>query len=66
VYILSLQGITPTTAAAVNRLSVSHGRMFYEEKPVTAVQLEVAIQKFLNWLQSLTKTMLSCLMESIY
>ena len=54
VYILPLHGITPT-AAAVNRLSVSHGRMFYEGKPVTAVQLDVGIQKFLNWLQSLTE-----------
>ena len=54
VYILPLHGITPT-AAAVNRLSVSRGRMFYEGKPVTAVQLDVAIQKFLNWLQSLTE-----------
>ena len=54
VYILPLHGITPT-AAAVNRLSVSRGRMFYEGTPVTAVQLDVAIQKFLNWLQSLTE-----------
>ena len=54
VYILPLHGITPT-AAAVNRLSVSHGRLFYDGKPVTAVQLDVAMQQFLNWLQSLTE-----------
>ena len=46
------------TAAALNRLSVSQGGMFYEGKPVTAVQLDVAIQKFLNWLQSLTEPFL--------
>ncbi|XP_068680484.1 maternal protein exuperantia-like [Montipora foliosa] len=57
VYILPLHGITPTAAAA-KRLSVSHGRMFYEGKPVTAVQLDVAIQKFLNWSQSLTEPFL--------
>ena len=51
VYILPLHGITPS-AAAVNKLSVYHGRLFYDGKPVTAVQLEVAIQQFLNWLQS--------------
>ena len=53
-YILLLHGITPT-AAAVNRLSISHGRLFYDGKPVTAVQLDVAMQQFLNWLQSLTE-----------
>ena len=57
VYILPLHEIMPT-AAAVNRLSVSQGGMFYEGKPVTAVQLDVAIQKFLNWLQSLTEPFL--------
>ncbi|XP_074635829.1 maternal protein exuperantia-like [Acropora palmata] len=57
VYILPLHEIMPT-AAALNRLSVSQGGMFYEGKPVTAVQLDVAIQKFLNWLQSLTEPFL--------
>ncbi|KAJ7333740.1 hypothetical protein OS493_015828 [Desmophyllum pertusum] len=50
VYILPLRGISPS-ASAVNKLSVSHGRLFYDGKPVTAVQLDVAIQQFLNWLQ---------------
>ena len=54
VYILPLHGITPT-AAAVNKLSVRHGHLFYDGKPVTAVQLDVAMQKFLHWLQSLTE-----------
>ena len=52
VYILPLHGIMPS-AAAVNKLSVNHGCLFYDGKPVTAVQLDVAMQQFLNWLQSL-------------
>lgn len=54
VYILPLHGIAPT-AAAVNKLSVRHGHLFYDGKLVTAVQRDVAMQKFLNWLQSLTE-----------
>ena len=36
----------------MNKLSVYHGRLFYNGKLFTAVQLEVAIQQFLNWLKS--------------
>lgn len=52
VYILPLNGIAPS-AAAVNKLSVNHGRLFYNGKPVTAVQLDDAMQQFLTWLQNL-------------
>ena len=52
VYIIPSHGISPS-AAAVNKLSVKNGHLFYDGRPVAAVQLGVAIDRFLDWLQSL-------------
>ena len=57
VYILPVGGIAPS-ATAVNKLSVHHGSLFYDGKPVTAVTLEVGLQQFLDWLQSFEVTCL--------
>ena len=51
VYIIPSHGIS-SSAAAVNKLSVKSGCLFYDGKPVAAVQPDVAIGRFLDWLQS--------------
>ncbi|XP_068704804.1 uncharacterized protein [Montipora foliosa] len=52
VYIIPSHRISPS-AAAVNKLSVKNGHLFYDGRPVAAVQLAVAFDWFLDWLQSL-------------
>ena len=48
VYIIPSHGISPR-AAAVNKLSLKNRHLFYD------VQLDVAIGRFLDWLQSLER-----------
>lgn len=54
VYIVPSRGISPS-AAAVNKLSVKNGHLFYDGRPVATVQLNVAIGRFLDWLLSLKR-----------
>lgn len=49
-YVLPVHGIT-TGATAVNKLSVKHGILFYDGRPVTATSLDDGIAKFLDWLK---------------
>ena len=51
VYIIPSHGIS-SSAAAVNKLSVKSGCLLYDGKPVAVVQPDVAISRFLDWLQS--------------
>ena len=50
VYILPKCGIT-AGASAVNKLSVKHGVLFYDGRPVEATSLDNGLPKFLNWIE---------------
>ena len=43
--------MTPA-ASAVNKLSIKHGVLYYDGRPVTATSLDDGLSKFLNWLKA--------------